>query len=129
MKTNSFTHKKQNRPAYLKGTSIFILLIFMMIISESALSQVAINTDGSDPNSKAILDISATDMGILVPRMTTAERTNFEATLSSNEEGMMVFDTETNSFYAELLIVHDEFDCIDCRTNGGTTTKPDFWVN
>lgn len=55
--------------------------------------------DGSDPNSKAILDISASDMGILAPRMTTVQRTSFVATLSSNEVGMMVYDTETNTFY------------------------------
>ncbi len=35
----------------------------------------------------------------------------------------------SNSFYAELLIVHDDFSCIDCRMNGGTTQKPDFWIN
>lgn len=37
--------------------------------------------------------------------------------------------TMSGSYYAELLIVHDKFHCIDCRTNGGTTQKPNFWVD
>jgi len=31
--------------------------------------------------------------------------------------------------YIPLTYVHDKFLCIDCRTNGGTTQKPDFWIN
>jgi hypothetical protein len=78
---------------------ILILLIFLLIVTEEGFSQVAINTDGSNPNSKAMLDISATNMGILIPRMTTAQRTSFAASLSKYEEGMMVFDTQTNTLY------------------------------
>ncbi len=40
----------------------------------------------------------------------------------------MVFGPSGSS-YIPLTHVHDEFICIDCRTNGGTTQKPDFWIN
>ncbi len=31
--------------------------------------------------------------------------------------------------YTKLLVVIDMNGCVDCRTNGGTTQKPDFWIN
>ena len=37
-------------------------------------AQVGINTDNSIPDSSAILDVSSTNKGILIPRMTTAQR-------------------------------------------------------
>lgn len=32
-----------------------------------------------------------------------------------------------NGVYVKLLVVIKKFGCIDCRINGGTTQKPDFW--
>ncbi len=37
-------------------------------------AQVAINTDGSLPDSSAMLDIQSDSMGVLIPRMTTVQR-------------------------------------------------------
>jgi len=38
------------------------------------MAQVAINTDNGDPDTSAMLDIKSTDKGVLIPRMTTAQR-------------------------------------------------------
>ncbi len=51
------------------------------------------------PNTNASIHMSATDKGILVNRMTTAERGTFEASLGANENGMMVYDNEENKLY------------------------------
>jgi hypothetical protein len=74
---------------------IFIVLFF----TTKLMAQVAINTTGGAPNSKAVLDVSSSTMGMLVPRMTTAQRNTLEATLTPDEKGMMVFDSVTNTFY------------------------------
>ena len=74
-----------------KVTAIFIAII----LSQLAKSQVAINTDGSSPNSTAMLDVTSTSKGILVPRMTSAQRTS----ISSPASGLMVYDTDTKSFW------------------------------
>ncbi len=37
-------------------------------------AQVGINTTGNDPDNSAALDINFTSKGLLIPRMTTAER-------------------------------------------------------
>jgi hypothetical protein len=58
-------------------------------------AQVAINADGSAANPSAMLDIQSVTRGMLVPRMTTAERTG----IASPATGLLVFDTDTNSFW------------------------------
>ncbi len=44
----------------------------------------------TSPDSKAILDLTSTTQGFLVPRMTSAQRIN----ISAPQEGMMVYDTD-----------------------------------
>lgn len=47
------------------------------------------------PDGNALLDISSTSKGILIPRMNTAERT----AISNPTTGLLVFDNTTNSFW------------------------------
>jgi len=54
----------------------------------------SINTDGTTPDASAILDISSTDKGILIPRMTSAQRTAISGTT-----GLLIYDTTTDSFW------------------------------
>jgi FG-GAP repeat/LVIVD repeat len=47
------------------------------------------------PDSSAILDLSSTSKGVLVPRMTSAQR----KAITSPTRSLMVFDTDKNCFY------------------------------
>ena len=58
-------------------------------------AQVAVNTDGSTAAPSAMLDVKSNIMGMLIPRMTTAERTDIAAPATS----LLVFDTDTNTFW------------------------------
>lgn len=72
-------------------TSAFILLT-MAIFSQN----VGINDDGSGPNASAILDVRSTSKGMLIPRMTQAQRNLIAAPAT----GLMVYQTdETDGFY------------------------------
>ena len=74
----------------------FSLLMLSISIYFSAYTQsVAINTDGSLAHSSAMLDIKTTSKGLLIPRMNSSQRT----AISSPATGLMVFDTDTNSFW------------------------------
>lgn len=75
----------------------FLLSIFIFCISFSARSQqaVAINTTGTPANSSAILDVSSTTKGMLIPRMDSTQR----KAILNKAVGLMVFDTQTNSFW------------------------------
>jgi len=68
------------------------MLIFVNAIQSQ---NVAINTDGSAPDSSAILDINSTTKGLLIPRMSTSERT----AIPSPAVGLMVYDMDRNTFW------------------------------
>ena len=72
-----------------------LLLAFGLVITTLTLSaqNVAINRDGSAPNPAAMLDISATNAGLLIPRMTAAQK---EA-ISNSPAGLLVFQTDQTS--------------------------------
>ncbi len=68
-----------------------ILLTFAFLLPGLWLTaQVAINNDGSTPDPSAALDIKSTTQGILIPRMTEAER----LAIVQPAEGLMVYQTD-----------------------------------
>ncbi len=72
-----------------------LFFISLLLLVSNAFAQVAINTDGSAANPSAILDVKSTTAGILIPRMTAAQRDAF-STLS---QGLMVYVIDDNTFY------------------------------
>ncbi len=73
---------------------IFIILLFLKCLTSYPQS-VSINNDGSSPDASSMLDIKSTTKGMLIPRMTTAQRT----AIASPAKGLLVFDTGNNSFW------------------------------
>lgn len=79
-----------------KLTFIYFLLIFTTAIFSKLNAQVAINTDGSQPDASAILDVKSNTKGILIPRMLETERLN----INSPAKGLMVYQTDgSEGFY------------------------------
>lgn len=58
-------------------------------------AQVAFNTTGASPDNSAMLDVTSTAKGLLVPRMTTAARTAITAPAT----GLLVYDNTLSLFY------------------------------
>jgi hypothetical protein len=58
-------------------------------------AQVAVNITGNNPASSAMLDVSSTNKGMLMPRMTSAQR----KAILSPEKGLLVFDTDRETIY------------------------------
>ncbi len=74
----------------------FLLLLFVNIIFIDAIwSQVSINIDGLEPDSSAMLDVQSTEKGMLIPRMTSVQRT----LINNPATGLLVFDMNTESFW------------------------------
>lgn len=75
----------------------FILLLAgICIFSASPVTaQVAINKDGSTPDVSAMLDVKSTQKGLLIPRMTTKQRTD----IGTPATGLMVYDSDFKSFW------------------------------
>jgi uncharacterized protein (TIGR02145 family) len=69
------------------------LLLIKIVFSQSGLS---INTSGTLADNSAIFDISSTTHGLLIPRMTTAQRNG----ITSPATSLLIFNTTTNCFEA-----------------------------
>jgi hypothetical protein len=70
------------------------ILALLVFITPCIAQNLAINEDGSLPHPGAILDLNSTNKGVLIPRMSTADRLAIAA-----PRGLLVFDTTTNSFW------------------------------
>ena len=71
------------------------LWILILVFPLQLTAQVGINANNNNPDPSAMLDVQSTDKGMLVPRMTTAQRT----AISNPTTGLLVFDNQTNSFW------------------------------
>ena len=75
-----------------------VIMCLCLGVTFSGFSQIGIGT--AEPSIQSSLDIRATDKGLLIPRLTTAQRITLGTTLTtaanSNNKGMQVFDTDLN---------------------------------
>jgi hypothetical protein len=77
-------------------TQFFLINAFLIFYCTSTHAQnIAINSTGNAPNSSAMLDVQSTIKGMLIPRMTTTQRT----AIASPATGLLVFDNTTGSFW------------------------------
>lgn len=78
-----------------------LLHLFCLTILIPAFAQVGVNTD--TPNPRAVLDLRSptNNQGLLVPRLSRAQRTAsaFTSLLAETENGLLVFDTDDKLFY------------------------------
>ena len=76
-----------------------LLLVTITMIASYALTAqngVAINTDGTAPDSSAMLDVESTVKGMLIPRMDSLQR----SAIPSPATGLMIYQTDgTTGFY------------------------------
>jgi hypothetical protein len=66
---------------------LFILSTVLFFVTETT-AQMGVNSTGAAPSPSAMLDISSTSKGLLIPRMTTAQKN----AISPKPVGLMVYD-------------------------------------
>ncbi|MEI6750689.1 MAG: hypothetical protein WCM93_16150, partial [Bacteroidota bacterium] len=74
--------------------SFFLLTWMLLIISSVVYGQVAVNSDGSAPDNSTMLDVKATNRGLLIPRISTTARDQIPAPAT----GLLIYNTTTNQF-------------------------------
>ncbi|MBI4645884.1 MAG: hypothetical protein HY738_04625 [Bacteroidia bacterium] len=72
-----------------------VVLGCLFLANITPAQNVGISTDGSDPDASAMLDVKSTSKGLLIPRMTTAQRTG----ILTPANGLFVYDITTSSFW------------------------------
>ena len=97
----------------------YLVLAILFLNGFSSFGQVAINTDSSNPDASAMLDVKSAGKGLLIPRMTTAQRT----AIVSPAEGLMVYDTDLGSF----LYYRSGVWRMTLNSTGGTATQLAYW--
>ncbi len=73
-----------------------ILLAFFLLFQEKLTAQIGLNSTNTPPATNAMLDISSTTKGLLIPRMNTGQRTTLTATAT---DGLTVYDTDTKGYW------------------------------
>lgn len=94
-----FTHNSTNAafdgtPDYtnrILSNGSFLKLAHLTLLNNSG--SVGLNTD--TPDSSAALDLTSTSKGLLIPRLTTAEREN----ITNPASGLLVYDTTSHTFW------------------------------
>jgi len=109
----------------MKRIIIFSVVFLMLFQIKSFAQNVGINATGATPDNSAMLDVQSTDKGMLIPRMTQAERD----AIASPATGLMIFQTDgTSGFYyyqSTWKFVGSNLDynsLINKPTNATTTT-------
>ena len=74
----------------MKRLLIYLFLLFTVASTQLFGQNISINTNGATPDNSAMLDITSTDRGLLIPRMTAAQR----LAITSPANGLMVFQTD-----------------------------------
>jgi hypothetical protein len=76
---------------------LFILLLmgFLWLMRVDAFAQQNVGIGTNTPDGSAILDLTATNMGMLVPRVTTAQR----LLIVTPATGLLVYDTDFSQFW------------------------------
>ena len=107
--------------------TILLIAIMVCCLQQNVFSQnIGINATGAIPHASAMLDISDTSKGILIPRMSAAQKT----AIASPAKGLMVFDNTSNNFWFYNGVAWLQLGGANNSTNGwglngNTGTKAD----
>lgn len=101
----------------LKRSTKLTALLFSVLLSfnsESVFSQNNVGIGTPNPAPSALLDLTDNSRGLLVPRLTTTERTS----IVSPANGLLVFDLNANCFY--FFTTANGWTSL-CTSSGGST--------
>lgn len=73
----------------------YLIFVFtFLFLGTGCYAQVGINSTNTPPNSSAMLDVSSTSKGVLIPRMNTIQKN----AIPNKTEGLMVYDYDVKQF-------------------------------
>ena len=79
----------------MKFQLFFIAWLLIFLGNNTWAQSIAINTNGAAPENSALLDVNSTTKGVLIPRMSMAQRDS----INSPATGLLIYQTNNNSGY------------------------------
>jgi hypothetical protein len=102
----------------------FIFANTLVFLSWQLSAQVAISTDLSAPDNSAMLDVKSSSKGMLVPRMTVAQRN----AISNPANGLLIYCTDNNQYYSyKTGGAVNSWIMVSTQWNSATSTGPDIY--
>jgi hypothetical protein len=98
----------------------FTLQLSLLSLYSFSQSGVSVNTTGTPADNTAILDVSSTAQGFLIPRMTALQRDN----ISSPYQSLLIFNITTNCFEAYVNGSWFSISCPACIPPLSPLAKP-----
>ena len=83
----------------MKKFILILLVSFIIFDFSSLLAQDNMGLGTNTPNQHALLEMVANDKGLLITRLSTANRTSLSPVLGTGEDGLLVYDTNDKLFY------------------------------
>ncbi|MDR2009889.1 MAG: hypothetical protein LBQ22_05360 [Bacteroidales bacterium] len=112
----------------------YLITILLSLFLGHAYSQVAINTNGSNPDSSAMLDIQSDSKGVLIPRVTLTSNTD-QVTIEDPAEGLLVYNTGDNENFEikgfvfwngkEWRVLHNK--SVEYNNTGENSPEPEYY--
>jgi len=78
---------------------ILSVAIWVFVASSVFGQSVGIGNTTFTPDAQSILDIQSTTKGVLLPRVTSLDRTTVISPTPGSDLGLMVYDTDTDSYW------------------------------
>jgi len=129
MQANFFQLLKRKFSVYHRLLAVAILSISQIFAYGQ---NVGINSDGSLPNSSAMLDIKSKNKGLLIPRVALKGKTDV-TTISSPEESLLVYNTTAsgdgvNAVNAGFYYWNGkEWNSLSTSPGGGLNVNNNYW--
>ena len=80
----------------MRNVKIFAIIFILLFVASFSMAQgVAINTDGATADGSAMLDVKSTSSGMLIPRMTLAQRNS----LTLPAHSLLIYQTDNTTGY------------------------------
>jgi hypothetical protein len=77
---------------FLSFQNLYVSLVLSLFYGHNLSAQMGVNSTGTAPQASAMLDVSSTNKGVLIPRMTTAQRDG----INSPATGLQIYNTTNN---------------------------------
>lgn len=127
-----FTKYQSLKHVFMKYRIICFVVILILTSNQLFSQSVAINTDGSTANASALLDVKSNTKGILIPRMSRAERN----AIATPAAGLLIFQSGPDSigFYYytgtawSWILANDNADTTAWKPTGNMGTRPTHFI-